>query len=245
MRFIDSHVHLADYADSEGTLRFARFNQMLLLSSSVDRRTSDATLALAARDANTIKAFVGVHPSEAGKDDLSWFGEAFSRASGAGEVGLDPKYSQVTAGSHQLAAFRAQLSEVEGARKPVQVHSRGAARECIEELSTYNLGAVLMHWFEDEAFLKVLGDKGYFVSFGPALLYSKKLQRMARSYDPVLVLTETDGPVEFGPLGRAQGPSLVPSVAFKLSELWQRSYEDVLEDLVQNGLRYLNVPEKA
>ena len=134
-----------------------------------------------------MKAFVGVHPSEAGRDeDLNWFESALEGASGAGEIGLDPKYSPLGPQGPQTRAFQAQLAAAERAGKPVQVHSRGAERACLDVLSSFKTRSLLMHWFEGEEFVRDLRDRGYFVSFGPALLYSKKLQRIASSYDPTL-----------------------------------------------------------
>lgn len=227
-------------------LSFARANDMLLLSSGVDRHSSERILGLAREHPDVVQAFVGIHPSEAGKGlDLSWLQSALKDASGAGEIGLDPKYSSLGTESPQMKAFEAQLAAAEKAGKPVQVHSRDAERACLDVLSSIRLKSVLMHWFQGEELVGVIRDRGYFVSFGPALIYSKKLQRIASSSDPRLVLSETDGPVAFEALGGVQGPSLVPSVVFKLAELWRVSFEEGRESISRNGFRYLGVAGKG
>ncbi len=244
MRFVDSHLHLG--GDSEGVIASARATQTILVSCGVDRRTSKAGLDLSLSHPGEVVSFVGVHPSEALKErDAGWVARVLSKAAGVGEVGLDPKYSATGPKSGQRKAFRAQLEAAEAASKPVQVHSRGAVRECVDVLGTYTLPSVLMHWFEDEQRLGEVVGRGYMVSFGPSLLYSKRLQRMASSCEPSSVLTETDYPVVFEPLGKAMGPSLIPSVVFRLSELWGRSFEETRAQTLANATRHLGLGEKG
>lgn len=204
------------------------------------------TLEIAKGEPSLVKAFLGVHPSkvEVG-DDLEWFEETLHEATGAGELGLDPKYSEVSPKSLQTTTFVRQLEAVEKAGKPVQVHSRSAEKECLEVLSSYTVKPVLLHWFQSEAELEEANARGYFFSFGPALLYSKKLQRMVSSLDCTRVLTESDGPVTFRPLCGAGGPSLVPTVVFKLAELWKLTFSEAEERLLRNGLGYLGVSGKT
>ena len=133
-----------------------------------------------------------------------------------------------------------QLDKADLLGKPVQVHSRGAEATCLEVLETYSLRAVLLHWFEGEEMIeRAVSIPHSFFSFGPAILYSKKLSRIARKCPEEMVLTESDGPVPFGPLGGARGPGLIPSVALKLSELWGESFDETTSRLAENAERYL------
>ena len=190
--------------------------------------------------------FVGVHPSEARSGlDFTWLRGSLEGAAGLGEVGLDPKYSEVGPKGPQLACFRAQVEAASKLRKPLQVHSRGAERACFDLLGEYDLEAVLMHWFQDEESAPVVFERGYYVSFGPSLLYSKKTQRIARKAGEPLSLAESDSPVPFAPLGGTHGPSLVPSIAFKLAEIWKTSFEEAAETLAENAERFSGVHEKG
>jgi len=218
----------------------------LLLACGVDHETSSLCLRQAAANPKAVKAFVGVHPSEATTDvALDWLEVALGEATGLGEVGLDPKYSQIGAGSRQLGAFQDQLEAASKKLKPIQVHSRGAEKECLEALAGFTLGPVLMHWFQGEGMLSKAMGEGYYVSFGPALLYSRKLQRMAERCDKSQVVVETDSPVAYGPLGGARGPSLVPSVVFKLADVWGKGFEETRGITTGNALRYLGAAEKG
>ena len=49
------------------------------------------------------------------------------------------------------------------------------------------------------------------------------------------VLTESDGPVSFGPLGGASGPNLIPSVLFGLAGVRGETYEDVEHQVEENA----------
>jgi TatD DNase family protein len=245
VRFVDSHLHL-DSPDAPEVIRLAGATDTLLLGCGVDRQTSLEVISLAAGHPETVKAFAGVHPSEAAKEqDLGWVGDAVAAATGVGEIGLDPTYSEPGAESAQMGVFRRMLEEAEEKGKAVQVHSREAEPACLEVLGGYRLGRVLMHWLESEESLPAALDRGYFVSFGPALIYSKKLQRMARGCDQRSVLVESDSPVGYSPLGGVHGPSLVPSVVFKLAELWGEAFDEVRETTTANAARYLGSPEKG
>jgi TatD DNase family protein len=245
VRFVDSHLHL-DSPDATHVVAFAASVGAVLLACGVDRETSRGVIELGSLRPGTLRTFVGVHPSEAEKSkDLGWLLKASENAAGVGEIGLDPTYSASGAGSPQLKAFELQLGLAERLGKPVQVHSRGAEKEVMEILGSYGLKSVLMHWLESEVEFPAAQERGYYVSFSPALLYSKKLQRMAARSDPSLTLIESDSPVSYSPLGGAHGPTLVPSVAFRLAELWGRGYADSLGATADNASRYLGEGSKA
>ncbi len=221
-------------------------SEAVLLACGVDRKTSERVVAASAGNPGTLHPFVGLHPSEAEKDkDLSWVAPMLERASGLGEVGLDPSYSSTGEGSAQLNAFRYQLQAAEAAKVPVQVHSRGAEAQAIEVLGSFRTGPLLMHWLESEDVLPAVVRRGYFVSFSPALLYSKKLQRLARRCDPAFTLVESDSPVAYAPLGGVHGPALVPSVAFGLAEIWGISPVEAISVTSANALRYLGADSKG
>lgn len=239
MRFVDSHLHL-DSPDAGDIVKFAASAGVLLLGCGVDEKSSRALLELAEGAPGNVRPFVGVHPSEAeGGGDLGWLGEASKKAAGMGEIGLDPSYSAVSRGSAQMRVFQAQIEAAEAEGKPVQVHSRKAEAECLELLGASRVPRVLMHWLESEEALPKAMERGYYVSFGPALLYSRRLQRIAARADLSLVLLESDAPVRYAPLGGAGGPGLVPSVAFRLAELLGEPFQDTLVRCTENSLRFL------
>jgi TatD DNase family protein len=240
VRFVDSHLHLSDYPRASEILRAVAQTKMAVLACSVDKASSERTLALTEDNPGTVSAFVGIHPSETkSQRGIEWLPDLLARASGVGEIGLDPKYSEVGSETQQMTLFREQLAFAEAAGKPVQVHSRNAEASCLDELETHRLTSVLLHWFNGESDMGRAEQSGYFVSFGPALIESRKLQRMAARYSADLILVESDGPVAFAPLGGAEGPTVVPSVVFKLAELKGVSFEEMAETTVRNASAYL------
>lgn len=241
LRFIDSHSHLADYADPGQVLSFASSTRTLIVTAGTDLSSSLHGVSLSKKHPELVRAFVGVHPSEAEREwDLGWLEGALREAAGAGEIGLDPKYSDVNRGSPQMKLFLSQLEAAEKAGKPVQVHSRGAERECLDALGTLSVKKVLLHWFQGEKDVSEADGRGYYISLGPALLVSKKLQRMAKAWGRERVLVESDGPVRFAALGGVGGSWLVPTVVFKLAELFGCTFEETREALLRNGLDFQN-----
>lgn len=238
MLIVDSHLHL-DGQDAGETVKFASSTGALLVACGIDERTSRELVRLAESSSGVVKAFVGVHPSEATKSgSLGWLLEAAREASGIGEIGLDPTYSPIGEGGPQMDTFGRQVEVADKLGKPVQVHSRKAEAKCLEILSGHKVRA-LMHWLESEEALPGVMDRGYYVSFGPALLFSKKLQRMAAKADPSLMLLESDSPVAYSHLGGVRGPMLIPSVAFKLAELRKERFAEALERCNQNAMSFL------
>ena len=245
MRFVDSHLHL-DGSNGGDEVRVAASLDTLLFCCGVDKATSAQTLRSAALHPGQVRAFVGTHPSESKTEpDLGWLAPCLKNASGVGEIGLDPKYSGIGPESAQREVFIRQLEAARREGKPVQVHSRGAEQECFGLLETMGPESVLMHWFQEEALLSKLMDRGYFISFGPALITSRKLQRMAAKCDSRSVLVESDSPVGYSSLGGVRGTSLIPSVVFKLAELWGKTFEETRILTTLNALRYIGNVEKG
>ena len=244
MRLIDSHVHLSDYPDPSLPVKWASSVGILLVSAGVGAESSARTLSISAASPAFVRTFVGLHPSEAEKEKtVGWVEECLGSASGVGEIGLDPRYSEVSGTSLQMKLFEEQLSLAESCNKPVQVHSRGAERECLEVLSTFRLPAVQLHWFQRNDLARAASERGYYTSFGPALIISKKLQGMAAAWDIERVMAESDGPVRFTPFGGANGPLLVPSVVFKLAQAIRSTFDEASRVVRGNSLRFLG--EKA
>ncbi len=241
MGLIDAHLHLSATNGAEEVVAMSRALGMRLFSTSTDLMESISNLEL--RDANpeTVSCFAGVHPS---KVSTTPFTEELipliERADGVGEVGLDPKYSEIEAGSAQYRSFFAQLEACERKGKPVQVHSRGAERQVLDALASFRVKSVLLHWFEGEDFLSEASSRRYFISLGPALLYSRRLKRIAQRYPHEVVLTESDSPVAYKPLGEsARGPALIASVVFALAELWGSDYGETESRTAENARRFI------
>ena len=90
---------------------------------------------------------------------------------------------------------------------------------------------------------KSLQIKEILVSFGPALVYSKSIQKLAKLSHPESTIVETDGPVPFSACyeGKIAEPSFIPSIVNKLSNLWSIPFDDILEQISDNLKKYIVV----
>jgi TatD DNase family protein len=243
MVLVDAHLHLTAYPDADEVVAIARRARRLALVSCTTSYTEvEGALRLRAQNPGAVRCFLGVHPSDATEVMPSEvLRDDFPICDGIGEIGLDPKYSDASEGSMQMKVFVDQLMTAERLGKPVQVHTRGSVKECLDVLSSYRLDSVLLHWFEGEEEMQRVISKGYFISLGPAVLYSKRLQRIARKGQPDRLLTESDGPVRFGVLGGVEGPELIASVVFKLGELLGVGFQELERTIEASACNFLRV----
>lgn len=235
MTYVDAHLHVADPAYT-GQIDLivqdaAKNNVLHLLSNAVDYETSLETIALAKQYDGLIFAAVGVHPSTATRtadcklNELEkLLQENREHVRAIGEIGLDETYTQdPERKKHQGEVFQFLLHLAERNELPVIIHSRNAVEDVLNELPNFRLRQALLHWFDGTPEqVKICGDRGYLISFGPALLNSRRLQELARLADINNILTETDGPVRFrGPPfeGKVTMPSFVIHVTRRIAEI--------------------------
>lgn len=234
MSYVDAHLHLADPM-FKGRVEEAvddaeKNNVSFLLSNATDYNTSTETIALAKRHSTRVFAAIGVHPwtaSNATSYELDKFERLVDEnrdcVKAIGEIGLDGKYTQDEAAkTRQREVFRFFLKLAALKKLPVVIHSRQAVDEVLGILSEFDLPKVLLHWYDGPAeVLPSIHERGYLISFGPALLYSRRLARIAANADLGMILTETDAPIKYpGPFaGRSTQPSFVIGVVRKLAEI--------------------------
>lgn len=251
-KLVDIHIHLVDedYRSLFGYLKaYLKSSDTILVSVSVDLETSIENVKLAAEFPGKVVPFVGVHPQMAGRADIDGFLDYLVKvkdvAVGVGEIGLDRRLgSKQELSEEQKKVFRVQMEVAEKLGKPVSLHTRGTLKEIFESLPSYRLKNVLLHWFAgNEDDLKVAVDRGYYASFGPAMVCSKNKRRLVASMPQEYILTETDGPVRFGGCfrGRMALPTFLPSVLFALVSVLNMPYDDVLVLIYRNSERYLGV----
>ena len=249
---VDIHIHLVDnyYTDLSVYLKtYIKLSDSVFVSVPTDIVSSLANIDLAKEFPGKVFPFIGVHPQMADYVDMDSFAFELEKmkdyAFGIGEIGLDRK-----AGSDQILSdsqkkvFTEQLSVAEKIGKPVAIHTRGTLKEILEILTSYKLKNVLLHWFtceNDE--LKQVSDSGYYTSFGPAIIGSKRKMQIIKSLPKEYILVETDGPVRFGGCfeGKTALPTFLYSVIFSLTNTLDMSYENVLELLFSNSEQYLSI----
>jgi TatD DNase family protein len=254
LSYVDAHIHLTDpgyIGKVEAVLDNAARNGITyLLSNAVDYGTSLHTISLAKRQAGHVLAAVGLHPwtvVNSGNSDQTKFepllDEHGQYVSAIGEIGLDGKYTQdEEKTSLQKETFRFFLRLAEKRRLPVVIHSRLALNDVLDELSRFDLSRVLMHWYDGPTEkLKLIQDRGYVITVGPSLLYSKRVAEVARTADLEMILTETDGPVSYHGTfeGKMTQPSFVIDVVRALAELKSLNVETIRDAVSSNFQRFI------
>ncbi len=248
---MDAHAHLDENSLSNFVDMMSRSDfGLTVISNSVDFESSVRNIGLS-NESTEIIPFVGIHPeifSRNGESKISTKSVdtmiqslmtivPFCR--GIGEIGLDPKYGH---DGEQEYLFRQMLRISEEAGIPISIHNRNSVSRVLDLISTFNLkGAILLHWFagSDEELTRIQ-DRGIYISFGPALLFSKRIGRIFEKSDLDLVLSETDSPTPFASINDGRStPMLIPSVVFKMSLIKNISFEWLNDRLESNARRYL------
>lgn len=247
---IDSHIHLSDPeydSDFHHTVTCMKKMNIRACCVSEDFTSSKKTLELAEKS-NLIIPFVGIHPGKAHEkfepiDEL--IKNNINKISGIGEIGLDPTYvSSELELNKQVELFTAQLSLAEKLKKPISIHSRKSLDEIFEIIPSYSINGMLLHWFDgSKQQLKKAMDLGFFVSYGPLMVYANDKQVLLAKTDLERVLVETDGPVKFGRCfeRKTAQVSFIPSVIFCASKVLKKTYDELSDILEKNSNNYLGI----
>ena len=200
----DAHIHLSDpeyKSDMDMILNYMDLLKIKACCVSMDLETSNETMNLYEKSKNVLP-FIGIHPEMAQKESKPVYDlieENNEIISGIGEIGLDRTYIDTDdEWNVQKEVFSKQLSLAEKFNKPVSIHSRKTLSDIFEILPSYKIPGILLHWFDgNKSQLRTAMDNGYFVSYGPLLVYANDKQTLLTKTDPNQLLVETDGPVRF------------------------------------------------
>ena len=246
----DSHIHLSDPAYSSDMEFIFKEMEVLKIKAccvSMDNENSSQTLSLAQKN-NLVLPFIGIHP-ECANDNLEQMVAMIEgnhhNITGVGEIGLDPTYVQNDEDSkRQVNVFESLLSQAEKYNKPVSIHSRKSLDDIFEIMTSYDTKHALLHWFDgSKKQLQKAMDMGFFVSFGPVLVYANDKQTLLSKADKSKVLVETDGPVPFSRCFEMKSGqiSFIPSVIFCASKILGQTYDETTIMLEKNSTSYLGI----
>jgi TatD DNase family protein len=245
---VDAHAHLDELSLSNFATGLIDSDLSIqIISNSVDLGSSIRNVQLAAKSQKIIP-FVGIHPDifqKSGADfDLEQAVEKLrdlsEYSSGIGEIGLDPKYGFLEK-QEQLFLSMLEISEATGL--PTTIHSRDSVSKILEILSSFNLkGSILFHWFAgQENELNKLEQKGLFVSYGPSVIFSKRMKTLLEKSNMDLILPETDSPTAFTFFNQLSisTPLLIGSVVFGISLAKKIRFAELCSTLCANVQSYL------
>ena len=246
----DAHIHLSDpeyKSDIDMILNYMDLLKIKACCVSMDLQTSKETMNLHEKSKNVLP-FIGIHPEMAQKESdpvYDLIDENHDVITGIGEIGLDRTYiNSEDQWEKQVDVFKKHLELAEKLGKPISVHSRKTLEDIFEILNSYSIKRVLLHWFDGrKSQLQKAMDLGYYVSFGPLLLYANDKQALISKAKRDRILIETDGPVRFsGCFGMKTAQiTFLHSIIFCASKILGLKYNEMEEVLEKNSLNYLGI----
>lgn len=255
--FTDTHCHLtlldlAPYGgDLDQALAQAReAGVSRFMSISVDLDDHIALSEIAARHAD-VGYTVGVHPCEdvatmqrATTDYLIELAQP-EKVWALGETGLD-YYHSTDFISEQKECFARHIHASQAVKKPVVVHTRSAKHDTVDIIRAEKSTHGILHCFtEDWETAKAVLDCGYYISFSGIVSFknAQDLRDVAKQVPLDRVLIETDSPY-LAPMpyrGKSNEPKYVPYVAKALSDVYDKSLEEMALITKQNFENLLNL----
>ena len=248
--YFDSHIHLSDPAyssDMEYILKGMECLNIKACCVSMDVKNSLQTLKLADKN-NLVLPFIGIHP-ECANNELEKMIDLIENnhhcISGIGEIGLDPTYvSNDEDTKRQIHVFETLLSFAEKFDKPISIHSRKSLDDVFQIMTSYDTKHALLHWFDgSKKQLQKAMDMGFFVSYGPVMIYANDKQTLLSKTDESKILVETDGPVRFSRCFEMKSGqiSYIPSVIFCASKIIGKTFDDMTLLLEKNTKSFLGI----
>ena len=246
----DSHIHLSDPLYEKDLFQTIKGMENMHLKAccvSMNSANSRKTLEIS-KHSELILPFIGIHPEHANEsldEIINLVHENIQNISGIGEIGLDPTYIQSEEDKkNQLNVFESLLSVSEKFEKPISIHSRKSLDEIFKIMPSYKTKKALLHWFDgSKKQLRKAMDMGFFVSYGPVMIYANDKQTLLSNTDEDKILVETDGPVKFGKCFEMKSAqiSFIPSVIFCCSTILGKPYDEMVSVLEKNNKNYLGI----
>ena len=184
---------------------------------------------------------LGLHPlmvsSQA--EDLSLVTNRLQRIRFVGEIGLDyAKCKDASERKSQSHVFEAILEACEGSGKVLNVHSRGAERNVVQTLKSFDIHKVVLHWYVgSRRQMHDAIDEGWFFSIPSAVCRSAKLQRVAREVPENQLLVESDVPSALR--GEFSTQKALHSAAAQIARLRQISVAHISDTTSRNFLNLI------
>lgn len=239
---VDAHAHLDRFGDrlDEAILQIEE-HRILTLAVAMDVPSYLATKSLASRS-RRIRPLFGVHPWEAPRyaDDLQALDVYFAETPMIGEAGLDFHFIEDKhAHKHQRRVFRYQCEWAARCGKRMNLHTKGAEAEVLDELHAHGLRGSIVHWYSGPADL--VPDYlalGCYFTVGVEVCTSAAVRKLAASLPRERLLLETDNPGAHEWLTGSPGmPALILDVRDAVAELRGVTPAELQGELEENWRR--------
>ena len=248
-----AHLHFPDFADDlPAVLERARTAGVArLLTIGTDVATSEAAIALAARDQH-VWASVGIHPHDAAEADdatLTTIARLATepRVVAVGEIGLD-FFRNLSPRAAQERTLRSMLDLARRVGKPVLIHCRDAHEATLAILAEARVAELggIMHCFSgDVAIARRCLDLGLLISLAGPVTYpnARALPDVARYVPTDRLVVETDCPYlpPQGYRGKRNEPAYLALTAAHVAELRGEPLATLGPRMSDNARRLLRI----
>lgn len=232
---VDTHCHLDQYPDPLKVAREAEAAGVKVIAVTALPSHFQAGQAPVS-NLKHVRQALGLHPlmAEQHATELRLFDKLLGATSYVGEVGLDNSRHGRASYETQVRTFEYVLERLQGLRKFVSLHSRGAERAVLSLVDEYRVGPVVFHWFSGPLEIALdAASRGHFFSVNPAMVKTEKGKLLVRSIPRDRILAETDGPyVTIG--SRAATPSDIERLQRDIAAIWGTTSEAVAEQIKSN-----------
>lgn len=253
---IDSHVHLDDAKfdyDRENLIEnLKEYGLDRVYNIGADLESSIASVELADKY-EIIKAVIGVHPHAASEYNQEVEDKLIELAKNEnvraiGEIGLDYYYDN-SPRDIQVQVFKKQIELANKLKLPIVVHSREAAKETFDIISSYKEKykdlKFLIHCFSQSVeMMREYVKMGCYIALGGVVTFknSKVPKEVAKEVPLENLLLETDCPyLAPEPMrGKRNEPMFIKYSAQKIAELREISLEELLKATDENTRRFYN-----
>ncbi len=254
LELTDSHCHLYSIPEENiETIIQNSFNAhvtRIVCVGASEGIESAKTSVLLAEKFPAVWATVGIHPHDTGKftevKDLEQFC-SHQKVVAIGETGLD-YFRDWAPKENQLKVFHDTIALALNQKKPLVIHSREAANDCLDILKKQNakeVGGVFHCYAEDAEFAKKLKDINFLVSFPGTITFKSatKLREIVKEIPLEQIMLETDAPY-MAPepyRGKHSEPKHVLQIAQKLAEIKEVSLETIAEITTKTALKFFKI----
>ena len=189
-----------------------------------------------------VRLALGMHPLMAveHKKELPLFLKYLDMTSYIGEIGLDFSREGIESKDIQIASFKRILISIQKKSKILSIHSRGAEKEVLELLKSYEIKNAIFHWYSGNlTLIDEIVNSGYYFSINTAMINSKKGKQIIERIPKDHLLTESDGPyIEHK--GKTVKPVNINLIIEYLSKLYGLERNSVEELIKVNFYRLIN-----
>lgn len=243
---IDTHAHLwwDSYKDDldQVLARAKEARVEKIIAPGTDMESSRKAVELARKYPGVIYASVGIHPEEVLEtrfqmlDASKIIAENRKLIVAIGEIGTDASTEELkNCMSQQKELFREQCLLALEFELPVIIHTRESLNEALEVLDSLpNMPRGQFHCFShDEAGLKEVLARGFYVSFCGNITWSKRVAKLVALVPDDRLLLETDSPFMWA--GARNEPTNVAILGEKIAELRGISVREIEDITTKNA----------